>query len=36
MAATLMLYVGWRGSWLVFGVFALLLVVGRPFVGAFA
>ena len=27
MAATLMLYVGWRGSWVVFGVFALLLVV---------
>jgi MFS family permease len=26
-AATLMLYVGWRGSWVVFGVFALLLVV---------
>src|SRR2546428_9122769 len=27
MAATLMIYVGWRGSWVVFGVFALLLVV---------
>jgi MFS family permease len=27
MAATLMLYVGWRGSWVIFGVFALLLVV---------
>jgi sugar phosphate permease len=27
MAATLMLYVGWRGSWVVFGGFALLLVV---------
>ncbi|TMA81760.1 MAG: MFS transporter, partial [Deltaproteobacteria bacterium] len=27
MAAALMLYVGWRGSWVVFGVFALLLVV---------
>lgn len=27
MAATLMLYIGWRGSWVVFGVFALLLVV---------
>jgi MFS family permease len=27
MAATLILYVGWRGSWVVFGVFALLLVV---------
>src|SRR5512144_112106 len=27
MAATLMLYVGWRGSWMIFGVFALLLVV---------
>ncbi|HEX7232442.1 MAG TPA: MFS transporter [Candidatus Binatia bacterium] len=27
MAATLMLYVGWRGSWVVFGVFTLLLVV---------
>ena len=26
-AATLMLYVGWRGAWVVFGVFALLLVV---------
>jgi len=26
-AATLMLYVGWRGSWVVFGFFALLLVV---------
>jgi MFS family permease len=26
-AATLMLYVGWRGAWMVFGVFALLLVV---------
>jgi MFS family permease len=26
-AATLMLYVGWRGSWVVFGVFALVLVV---------
>src|SRR5581483_5865622 len=26
-AATLMLYVGWRGAWAVFGVFALLLVV---------
>jgi MFS transporter, OFA family, oxalate/formate antiporter len=26
-AATLMLFVGWRGSWVVFGVFALLLVV---------
>jgi MFS transporter, OFA family, oxalate/formate antiporter len=26
-AATLMLYIGWRGSWVVFGVFALLLVV---------
>jgi MFS family permease len=27
MAATLMLYVGWRGAWVVFGIFALLLVV---------
>jgi MFS family permease len=27
MAATLMLYVGWRGSWVVFGIFAFLLVV---------
>ena len=27
MAATLMLYVGWRGSWVVFGIFTLLLVV---------
>jgi MFS family permease len=27
MAATLMLYIGWRGCWVVFGVFALLLVV---------
>src|SRR5438093_12825042 len=27
MAATLMIYVGWRGSWIVFGVFVLLLVV---------
>jgi MFS family permease len=27
IAAALMLYVGWRGSWVVFGVFALLLVV---------
>jgi sugar phosphate permease len=26
MAATLMLYIGWRGSWVVFGVFTLLLV----------
>jgi sugar phosphate permease len=26
-AATLLLYVGWRGAWVVFGVFALLLVV---------
>jgi MFS transporter, OFA family, oxalate/formate antiporter len=26
-AATLMLYVGWRGAWVVFGVFALVLVV---------
>ena len=26
-AATLMIYVGWRGAWAVFGVFALLLVV---------
>jgi MFS family permease len=26
-AATLMLYVGWRGSWVVFGIFAFLLVV---------
>jgi MFS family permease len=26
-AAMLMLYVGWRGTWAVFGVFALLLVV---------
>jgi sugar phosphate permease len=26
-AATLMIYVGWRGSWVVFGGFALLLVV---------
>src|SRR5262249_47712891 len=26
-AATLMLYVGWRGAWAVFGGFALLLVV---------
>jgi len=26
-AATLMLFVGWRGAWVVFGVFALLLVV---------
>lgn len=26
-AATLMAYVGWRGSWVVFGVFALVLVV---------
>jgi MFS family permease len=26
-AATVMLYVGWRGAWVVFGVFALLLVV---------
>ena len=26
-AATLMLYVGWRGAWVVFGVFAFLLVV---------
>ncbi len=26
-AATLMLYVGWRGAWVIFGVFALLLVV---------
>jgi MFS family permease len=28
MAATLMVYVGWRGAWMVFGVFTLLLVVG--------
>lgn len=27
IAAALMLYIGWRGSWVVFGVFALLLVV---------
>lgn len=27
VAATLMLYIGWRGAWVVFGVFALLLVV---------
>ena len=27
VAAALLLYVGWRGSWAVFGVFALLLVV---------
>src|ERR1041384_2957444 len=27
LAATLMLYVGWRGSWVAFGVFTLLLVV---------
>src|ERR1044071_10376483 len=27
LAATLMLYVGWRGSWVVFGFFTLLLVV---------
>ncbi len=26
-AATLMLYVGWRGAWVIFGVFTLLLVV---------
>lgn len=28
MAATLMLYFGWRGAWAAFGIFALLLVVG--------
>ena len=27
IAAALMVYVGWRGSWMIFGVFALLLVV---------
>src|SRR5262245_56891372 len=27
LAATLMLYVGWRGAWVVFGIFTLLLVV---------
>lgn len=26
-AATLMIYVGWRGAWVIFGIFALLLVV---------
>ncbi len=28
MAASLILYVGWRGAWVVFGLFTLLLVVG--------
>src|SRR4249920_1827041 len=31
-AATLMLYIGWRGAWVVFGVFALLLVVAPAWV----
>jgi len=28
LAASLMIYVGWRGAWVVFGLFTLLLVVG--------
>jgi MFS family permease len=28
LAASLIVYVGWRGAWVVFGVFTLLLVVG--------